>query len=143
MVDTGVILHATCVAIAGRGVLITGPSGSGKSSLALQLMSLGAALVSDDRTVLHREEGALIAAAPAAIAGMIEARGVGILAAQHVDCVPLAVVIDLASVEVERLPERHVLTVLDIELPCLHKVDAPYFPTAIYTYIKGMKEETI
>ena len=74
-------LHASCVALDGRGVLILGRSGAGKSSLALELMALGARLVADDRTVLHADDGAPVASCPPAILGKIEARGVGILAA--------------------------------------------------------------
>ncbi|MDA3887407.1 MAG: serine kinase, partial [Allgaiera sp.] len=60
------ILHASCVALDGRGVLILGPSGAGKSGLALQLMALGARLVADDRTRLNPRAGRLIARAPSA-----------------------------------------------------------------------------
>ena len=68
------IVHASCVALGGRGVLILGGSGAGKSGLALQLMAYGAALVSDDRTILSNRDGALQAAAPDTIRGRIEAR---------------------------------------------------------------------
>ncbi|MFL4469945.1 HPr kinase/phosphorylase [Tateyamaria armeniaca] len=62
-------LHATSVAFEGKGVLITGASGRGKSSLALQLMALGCTLVSDDQTELIRKDNAIWAAAPAPIRG--------------------------------------------------------------------------
>ncbi len=142
MTVASVTLHATCVAVAGRGVLITGPSGSGKSSLALQLMATGAVLVSDDKTVLRRDGDTLIATPPATISGMIEARGVGILSVPHLDTVSVMLVVDMATLERARLPERHSTTLLDIKLPCLHKVDAPYFPAAIHTYLMGTRRET-
>lgn len=132
------ILHATCVAVAGKGVVITGPSGSGKSALALQLIALGGALVADDRTILTHSEGALVASVPPAIAGLIEARGVGILPMAHLSDVYVALVVDLAVSEHERLPQVHTMTLLDIELPCLHKVDAPHFPSAIHAYLTGI-----
>lgn len=69
-------VHASCVARDGAGVLIFGPSGSGKSLLALALIDMGFTLVADDRVVLH---GA-VAEAPEAIRGHIEVRGVGVLA---------------------------------------------------------------
>jgi len=134
-------VHATCIAMAGQGVLIAGPSGSGKSALALQLIALGAVLVADDRTVLTAQEGQLLAASPPTIAGLIEARGVGILPVQYVGQAPVVLYIDLSRVEVERLPQRHEITLLDISLPCLHKVDAPYFPAAIHAYITGRATE--
>lgn len=74
-----VTLHATCVAIGGRGVLLIGASGAGKSDLALRLIDRGAELVSDDGTRLTARDGRLQASAPTTIAGRIEARGIGIL----------------------------------------------------------------
>ena len=73
------ILHATTVSVAGRGLLILGPSGAGKSALALELISRGAVLVADDRTQVVVEGDTLTASVPTAIAGLIEARGVGLL----------------------------------------------------------------
>ena len=137
MARQSLTLHATCVALAGKGILIIGPSGSGKSALALQLIALGAVLVADDRTIVTREGSALIATCPASIEGLVEARGVGLLPVSHIAHVAVALVIDLAQVEVDRLPQRHVFTVLDIDLACLHKVDAPYFPAAIHAYMHG------
>ncbi|HHY02835.1 MAG TPA: serine kinase, partial [Paracoccus sp.] len=87
-------IHASAVAIEGRGLLILGPSGAGKSSLALALMAQGALLVADDRVLLDASEGQLIAACPAPLLGRIEARGVGILAAPPAGPVPLAQVVD-------------------------------------------------
>jgi serine kinase of HPr protein (carbohydrate metabolism regulator) len=72
-------IHATCVAIGGQGVLIMGPSGIGKSDLALRLIDRGATLVSDDYTEIELVEGALTGRPPATIAGKIEVRGVGIV----------------------------------------------------------------
>lgn len=138
MADHSVILHATCVDLDGAAVLITGPSGSGKSALALGLIGLGAVLVADDRTVLTRQQDKLIASPPATIAGLIEARGVGILPVAHVAHAPVRLVVDLAQVEVARLPHAHSVTLLDIVLPCLHKVDAPYFPAALHAYVSGI-----
>jgi len=75
-----VIVHASCVAIGRHGVLLLGDSGAGKSDLALRLVHEGARLVADDRTVLTVKKGRLQAAAPTTIAGMIEVRGLGIVA---------------------------------------------------------------
>ena len=97
-------LHASTVAIEGRAVLISGPSGSGKSDLALRLLDRGFALVSDDQTVVKRRGDLLIASAPPSIAGKIEVRGIGIVDIDHVEDVPLALVVELTS-EMERLPD--------------------------------------
>ena len=72
-------LHASTVAIDGRAVLIPGPSGSGKSDLALRLLDRGFTLVSDDQTIVRRDGERLIASAPPTIAGKLEIRGVGIV----------------------------------------------------------------
>jgi len=97
-------VHASTVASKGRAVLITGPSGSGKSDLALRLIDRGFVLVSDDQTLVKRDGARLTASAPATIAGKMEVRGIGILDMEHVDEVPIALVVELAS-EVQRLPE--------------------------------------
>ncbi|MDE0940637.1 MAG: HPr kinase/phosphatase C-terminal domain-containing protein, partial [Pirellulales bacterium] len=73
------LVHATCVAIGEVGVLLRGPSGSGKSDLALRLIEGGAKLVADDQVVLSEVAGSLLASAPAALRGKIEVRGCGIL----------------------------------------------------------------
>ena len=67
-------LHATAVAVDGRAALILGASGAGKSSLALQLMALGAVLVADDRTVVQRDGSHIVADVPDTLRGLIEAR---------------------------------------------------------------------
>ena len=97
-------VHGTCVAIDGRAILLTGPSGSGKSDLALRLIDRGAALVSDDYTVLTEVDGTLIASAPQRIAGKIEVRGVGIIEMPYIEDVPLALILDLATAP-PRYPE--------------------------------------
>lgn len=129
-------LHASCVAVAGRGLLILGPSGSGKSSLALQLMAYGAELVADDRTCLTAEGGGLLAAAPAGVTGMIEARGIGILAAQTLAGVRLSLAVDLEHREEERLPPRRSLRLLGQEVPLVLRADHPAFATGLLQYLK-------
>jgi HPr kinase/phosphorylase len=101
-------IHATCVAVDGAGVLIRGPSGSGKSDLALRLIDAGAVLVADDRVLLTpgAPGGPPAAAPPPALAGRIEVRGIGIVALPHLASAPLALVVDLVAPHaVERLPE--------------------------------------
>ena len=100
-------LHATAVAIGGQAVLIEGRSGAGKSDLALRLIDRGAVLIADDRALVVRDGKRLIARAPAAMAGRIEVRGLGIVSMPHVDSVPVALVVRLAD-EDQRMPERRV-----------------------------------
>ena len=99
-------LHASAVAVDGRGCLITGRAGAGKSTLALELVALGADLVADDRVDTRRSGEALILSAPSALAGMVEARGLGILRLPVRHEAPLALIVDLDEPETERLPER-------------------------------------
>ena len=78
-------IHASTVANDGRAVLITGPSGSGKSDLALRLLDRGFALVSDDQTMVKRDGDRLLATAPPNIAGKLEIRGIGIVEMEPVE----------------------------------------------------------
>lgn len=131
------ILHATTVAVAGRGLLILGPSGAGKSGLALRLMAWGAALVADDRTEVSLRGGALWAACPPAILGRIEARGLGILNADPAPPVALALAVDLAQAEVARLPEPRQWSALGVAIPLVWRVDAPHFEAALWQQLKA------
>ncbi len=97
-------LHASCVSIGGRGVLIEGLSGSGKSDLALRLIDRGAVLVSDDYTTVRRIDGKLIASAPPNIGGLIEVRGVGLVPMPFESDVSVALIVSIAAT-IERLPD--------------------------------------
>ena len=109
-------LHASTVAIDGRGVMLEGPSGAGKSDLALRLIDRGAVLVSDDYTVLARTGDMLVASAPPTIAGRIEVRGVGILPIATVSQVPVALLVRLTS-EIDRLPEPGLRSIAGVPIP--------------------------
>jgi len=127
-----VILHAGCVArlIRGdwKGVLLTGPSGAGKSDLALRLLERGWTLVADDRAHVWAVDGAAYARAPSMLAGLLEAREVGIVGLPRRLLVRLALVVacEPAEAALERLPEPGVETLAGVELPrlALHPLDA-------------------
>jgi serine kinase of HPr protein (carbohydrate metabolism regulator) len=116
-------IHGSTVAIDGRSVLISGPSGSGKSDLALRLLDRGFTLVSDDRTIVRKVGSKLVASAPDTIKGKLEIRGVGIVEMDTVTDVPVALVVELTS-DIQRLPEddRERL-ILGISIPLI-SVDA-------------------
>ncbi len=135
------ILHASCVALGRRALLITGASGSGKSSMALALMAYGAQLVADDRTLVTRQGDDLIAAAPPTIAGLIEARGIGILHAATVGATPLFAVLDLDRTETERLPHHHETDLLGQSVPLLLRVATPHFTAALLQYLKAGRQD--
>lgn len=99
----GVSHQATCVAIAGRAVLIEGPPGAGKSSLALALIDRGAVLVSDDGVRLTAADGRVLAHPHPHIAGLLEVRNLGFVAMTTAAAVPVALVLVL-----DRAAERYV-----------------------------------
>ena len=103
LAPTSETVHATCVVIDGRAVLLCGRSGVGKSDLALRLLDRGAGLISDDYTIVRRVKGRLIATAPPSIAGKLEVRGLGLVdwQAESEATVFLAIALDEP---VERMP---------------------------------------
>lgn len=118
-------IDGVAVAIDGQAVLLRGPSGSGRSDLALRLIDEGAMLISDEQVELHREGDRLLigvpAVMPAALRGVIEARGVGLVSVPHVDrFMPLAWVIDMAgTADIDRLPAAQTAEFLGIAAPLL------------------------
>lgn len=131
------IVHATCVAVAGRGLLIMGGSGRGKSGLALRMMALGAGLVADDRVMLNLQRDRVIASAPKVIGGLIEARGLGLLHATPHPPVPVMAVLDLNTTETERLPGQRTTRLLGQSVTLLHNADSAHFPAALMQYLKA------
>ena len=116
-------LHASTVAVDGRAVLIAGPSGSGKSDLALRLLDRGFTLVSDDQTILKRDGDRLLATAPPTIAGKLEIRGIGIVEMERVSDIPVALVVELTS-DLTRLPDdSRERPILGVKLPLI-SIDA-------------------
>lgn len=116
-------IHASTVAVDGRAVLISGPSGSGKSDLTLRLLDRGFTLVSDDQTIVRRDGDRLLASPPPQIAGKLEVRGIGIMEMQAQSDVAVALLVELTS-DIQRLPDdsrEH--TVLGVPLP-LVSIDA-------------------
>jgi HPr kinase/phosphorylase len=122
-------MHATCC---GRddpggavGALLLGPPGSGKSDLALRLIDAGLALVADDRVDIETGPDGAFASAPAALAGLIEVRGIGIVRLQRVLArarVVLAVTLLPRSAQ-ERLPEASTTALAGHAVPTV-SVDA-------------------
>jgi HPr kinase/phosphorylase len=116
-VTSTILVHATAVAVGGNAILLRGPPGTGKSDLALRLIDGGARLVADDQAELRRVGKQILVAAPTAIAGLIEVRGLGIVRINAIDEAPLAMLADLVpSAEVERLPESRFEEVLGIAI---------------------------
>lgn len=126
-------LHATSVAIGGRAVLLCGPSGMGKSDLALRLIDRGAILISDDYTIIKWVGERLEATAPDTIVGKMEVRGVGVVDMPNIDYARIALIVDLAD-DIERLP-------LDPELRALAGTDVPVVRIAPFEASAPIKVE--
>jgi HPr kinase/phosphorylase len=124
----GETVHASCVLVGARAVLIRGPAGSGKSQLALALIDAArsgrlpfARLLADDRVALMAAHGRLIASAPETLRGLIEVRGLGIRQMEYEPRAVVGLVVDLAASDAARLPTIGALKteVMEISLPRL------------------------
>lgn len=111
------LVHATCVAINGHGMLLMGASGSGKSDLALRLIDRGAVLVSDDYCACSGHDGTLFIAPPERIAGKLEVRHIGIITLPYATNVPVALAIGLDD-KPPRMPDgSSLIAVAGVNLP--------------------------
>jgi HPr kinase/phosphorylase len=130
MPDARIAIHGTTICCEGRAVLIRGPSGSGKSDLALRCIMtslhdagrpVAVRLVADDQTLIEARDGRLIASAPPAIASRIEVRGIGIVTAPAVAHSELRLVADVTPGQtIERLPDPpEQYELLGIRIPLL------------------------
>jgi serine kinase of HPr protein (carbohydrate metabolism regulator) len=116
------ILHAGLIALRAngrwRGVLIEGASGAGKSDLALKALQRGWMLVADDRTLVWSDAGRLWGRAPDALAGLIEARGLGVVQAKQLPFAEIVLVVHcVAPGEMERAPDPTAWSQLGVSLP--------------------------
>lgn len=132
------LVHATCVALrpgarTWRAVLLRGPSGAGKSDLALRAIDDGGRLVADDQTRIERRGRTLRASAPAALAGLLEVRGLGIVKlgrGQLLARAPLVLLVDLVPAEqIERMPDAAMESLSGLDLPVLRL--APFEASAL------------
>lgn len=111
-------IHATCIKLNKRGILILGQSGKGKSDLALRLiMRFGAKLVADDRVDIFLDKGWITASAPDMLKGLLEVRGVGILKFPPTKKTKIDLVVNLDAAKVERLPEIRFYELLGKDIP--------------------------
>lgn len=111
-------IHATCINMKGRGILLLGDSGTGKSDLALRMIDMGAHLVADDQVSLRVEDGMVIASPPTVLASLLEVRGLGIFRFPGMTKSALALVIQLVPQhQVVRMPLPATHELLGVKLP--------------------------
>ena len=108
--------------------------------MALDLMAYGAVLIGDDRVALDIRPDLIFLRPPPRIAGRIEARGVGVLAAETTSA-PLAAIVDLDAVEPDRLPAARTMQLETHAVPLFHKVESPHFAPALWQYLKGERSD--
>ena len=133
------LVHASAVAVGPNGLLITGKSRAGKTTLALALVALGADLVADDQVCLTRHDSGVIMSAPPALKGKIEARGIGILR-QPTHPAILHIAVDLDMRETERFPKRHEIVIAGERIRQLRRVESASFHSMLYILLGGREQ---
>ena len=135
-------VHASAVLVGPRAVLIRGPSGSGKSQLALELIELArtgslpfARLVADDRVHLESAHDRLLVRPAEALAGLIEVRGVGLMRLTHEASAVVGLVVDLAATDAQRLPDSQRTEIQGVKLPRLAVASGTAAIPAVLAYI--------
>ena len=123
-------IHATCINLNSKGVLILGDSGSGKSDLALRLITMfSAKLVGDDRINIKKNNRKIIASSPDVLKGLLEVRGVGVIKINYKEETSVDLVIKLTSEKIERMPESLKYELDGVSLPLFYlnplEVSAP------------------
>lgn len=138
-------VHATCVSIGSRGVLITGRARSGKSDLALRLIAMGAMLVADDVVVLKESNGVITCSVDASIRGLLEIHGVGLVRYPVANNIPLQLVVDIVALEEEEhLPMPQKAEYLGVAVPKIALYGlAASAPDKVFAAVHAMVRRTL
>ena len=132
---SSIIVHASAVSFSGKGLLILGASGSGKSKLALALISCGAILIADDQVILNNNKNEIVLSAPKAILGKIEARNIGILEVSSTKA-QLCLVVSLDKTEHNRLPKTKYTEYFGKKIQILHCKDLNGLEHSLIHFLK-------
>ena len=135
--DGSLIMHATCVDVNGSGVLIIGRPGSGKSSIAINLLALGATLVADDQCELVRKNNRFYIYKPASLPESIEIRGVGLLSVPMVNETSLDWVVNMDEAEKERMPTPRFTEIGDFRVPTVFGKKMEDLASRIYILVNN------
>ena len=135
--DGSLIMHATCVDVNGSGVLIVGRSGSGKSSLAINLLALGSTLVADDQCELVRKNNRCRISKPASLPKSIEIRGVGLVSVPMVSETSLDWVVNMDKSEKERMPTPRFTEIGGFRVPTVFGKDMDDLASRIYVLVSN------
>ena len=130
-----VIMHATCVDVNGSGVLIIGRSGSGKSSLAINLVALGSTLVADDQCELVRKNNGCRVSKPVSLPKGIEMRGVGLVSVPMVNETNLDWVVNMDEAEKERMPTPRFTNIGGFRVPTVLGKEVDDLASRIYVLV--------
>ena len=131
------IMHATCVDVNGSGVLIIWRSGSGKSSLAINLLALGSTLVADDQCKLVRKNNRYRISKPASLPKSIEIRGVGLVSVPMVNETNLDWVVNMDEAEKERMPSPRFTEIGGFRVPTVFGKEMDDLASRIYILVSN------
>ena len=135
--NDSLIMHATCVDINGSGVLIVGRSGSGKSSLAINLIALGSKLVADDQCKLVKKNNSFRIFKPASLPNSIEVRGIGLVSVPTVVETKLDWVVNMDEAETERMPDLRFTEVGGYRVPTVFGKNMEDLASRIYVLVSN------
>ena len=130
-------MHATCVDINGSGVLIVGRSGSGKSSLAINLLALGSKLVADDQCELVKKNNRFSVSKPASLPNSIEIRGIGLVSVPMVIETSLDWVVNMDEAEKKRMPDLRFTEIDGYKIPTVFGKNMDDLASRIYVLVSN------
>tara|TARA_B100000900_G_scaffold151021_1_gene128304 strand:+ start:305 stop:736 length:432 start_codon:yes stop_codon:yes gene_type:complete len=135
--NDSLIMHATCVDINGSGVLIVGRSGSGKSSLAINLIALGSTLVADDQCEIVKKNNKLSVFKPTSLPSSIEIRGVGLVSAPMAVETSLDWVVNMDEAETQRMPDLQFTEIDGYRIPTIFGKNMDDLASRIYVLVSN------